>query len=107
MKHTFYAHLVDLTEIEIRLDSHGLKKHEKDELFLMVKETLHYRVVSEILTHLPEEHHDWFLEEYTKVPHSKQLLAQLKDQVAEIEDKIKGVVDRVKEEILAELQAEE
>lgn len=107
MKHTFYGHLVDLTEIEVVLDRHGLAKHEKEELLIMVKETIHYRVVSEVLTHLPEEHHEWFLTEYTQLPHREGFLTKLKEHIAEIEEKIKPVVEKVKAEILAELQEEE
>ena len=73
----------------------------------MVHETIHYRVVTEILTYLPQEHHEWFLEKYTQVPHEEGFLEKLKERVEDIEDKIKAVVEKVKEEILAELQEEE
>ncbi len=107
MQHTFYYHLIDLTDIEVQLDKHQLKGEEKQELMMMVKETIHYQVVTEILTHLPEEHHEWFLAKYTKLPHEEGFLEKLKEKIEDIEDKIKAIVEKVKAEILLELQEEE
>ena len=104
MINTFYSHLVDLGDIEEYLDQHELAKAERSELIVMVKETIHYRVVTEVLTHLPQEHHEWFLERYTQVPHEEGFLEKLKETIGDVEEKIGQVVSRVKEEIKAELE---
>ena len=104
MKQTFYNHLVDLSDIEEYLRQQELAEEEQAELIVMVKETIHYRVVTEILTHLPQEHHEWFLEEYTQVPHHEGFLEKLKEVIGDIEDKISQVIHRVKQEIKAELE---
>lgn len=105
MDKTFYAHLVDLSDIEEQLREQELAETEHTELMVMVKETIHYRVVTEILTYLPKEHHEWFLESYTQLPHHEGLLEKLKEVIGDVEEKIDKVVSRVKAEIRAELES--
>jgi hypothetical protein len=107
MDKTFYAHLVDLGDIEELLREQELAESEHTELMVMVKETIHYRVVTEILTYLPQEHHEWFLESYTQLPHHEGFLEKLKEVIGDIEDKISRVIERVKAEIKTELQSPE
>lgn len=107
MDQTFYAHLVDLSDIEEFLKQQELAESEHAELVVMVKETIHYRVVTEVLTSLSQEQHEWFLEEYTQLPHKEGFLEKLKDSIGDIEDKIGQVVNRVKTEIKAELESPE
>lgn len=107
MKQVFYYHLLNFPEVEERLDKHGLAEKEREEILLIIKETIHYRVVAEVMTHLPQKHHEWFLTEYTNLPHQEGLLEKLKDKIEDIEEKIKAVASQVKQEILAELEREE
>jgi len=107
MKQVFYYHLLDFLEIEEKLSRHEIEETEKEELLLIIKETIHYQVVSQVLTNLPEQDHQWFLKEYTKLPHKQGLLESLKEKIEDIEEKIKEVASQVKQEILAELESEE
>jgi len=107
MKQVFYYHLLDFPEIEEKLNQHEIEETEKEELLLIIKETIHYQVISRVLTNLPEQDHQWFLKEYTKLPHKQGFLETLKEKIEDIEGKIKEVASQVKQEILAELESEE
>ena len=56
-----------------------------------------------ILTHLPQEKHERFLDSLSRKPHHSKLMDFLKEEVEEIEEKIKKVVKEVKREILNQL----
>ena len=87
--------------------NHSLySKQEKQELLIMIKETIHFRMITEILTFLPEEKHEWFLDEYQKLPHKQTLLEKLGKLVEDIEDKIRQAGERIKTEILEEMERE-
>lgn len=103
MKQTLYKHLVDLSDLEAKLSAYGLLEREVDELYGMIKEIIHCRIAEEILTHLPADEHQWFLEKYSSLPHEKSFLSEIKKRIVGIEKKIRIVVDKVKSELLEEL----
>jgi len=103
----FYRKLVQIDDLKNVLESEELAIEEKQELVLMVKDTLHHRVVETVLTHLPEKHHSEFLDTFAKKPQDEGILGFLKEKVEDIEDKITEAIEKVKAEILADLEAEE
>lgn len=104
MSKIFYDHLVDVEEITRGLKKYVLQKEEYDELLQIADETLHHHVLNVILTHLPKEKHEIFLENFYAAPHDPKLLDFLKNEgLVEIESKIQSEVKKVKEEILAEI----
>jgi len=103
----FYKRLVKIDEFDTIFEKHELALKEKEELVLMVKDTIHHRVVETVLTHLPEENHKEFLKTFTKKPHDEGILDVLKEKIEDIEEKIKKAVENVKTEILADLESEE
>ena len=62
MKNYFYAHLVDLGDVEKELDILGLEDSEKKELIMIIESSIHHKVVDIILTELSEDHKIIFLE---------------------------------------------
>ena len=107
MKHFFYYQIIDLTELETKISEYNLTSEEGNELLLIIKETIHCQIVTEILTELDEEHHEWFLNEYTQIPHKKSFLEKLETKIDNLEDKIKDIFDKIKTEILEELEKED
>lgn len=107
MKQFFYYHLIDFSDLREKLQKQDLSKAEERDLLSIVEETLHYRIVSEVLTCLPEEDNEWFLQTYTVLPHKKNFLEQVKAKIEDIEDKIKNIAERVKEETIVEFNNED
>ena len=71
----------------------------------MVDETIHHEVMSVILIHLPEEHHEEFLERFQARPHDPSLLAYLRAKVGDIEDKLKETGQELREKFKIILQS--
>lgn len=99
----FWDHLYHLDEVKLTLDKHGLKEEEKIQLLEVVGQTIHLRVVDIILTHLPKEKHQQFLDAFSSEPHHPGLLENLKKDITDLETKIITVAHQVKQEILKEL----
>lgn len=105
MSKIFYDHLVQIEEIYLELDKHDLPKENRDELASLIDETTHHRILDTILTHLPQEKHQTFLEKFHASPHDQKLLTYLKSEIAaDIEEKIKTEGRKLKAELLAEIK---
>ncbi len=103
MSKSFYDHLIIFEEVEIALSKQKLSASEKAEISLMIKETIHHRVLARILTHLPREHHQEFLKSFAKTPDDMKILSHLKEKVADIEELIKDELKTLEKELLEDL----
>jgi hypothetical protein len=61
MSKVFYDHLVSLDDVEKALKKRKLSVEEREELWKIIDEMVHHRVVGCILEHLPSEHHGDFV----------------------------------------------
>ena len=89
MSKLFYDHLIELQEVEIELERFEFTPQEKGEIHHQIEESVHYRVMTRILDHLPREHHQEFLERFHQAPYHEDLLTFLKEKVENIEELIK------------------
>jgi hypothetical protein len=74
MSRIFYDHLISFEEISIKIDSITSSKEEKEELWQLIDEMVHHRIVDLVLSKLPESHHHEFLEKLYNAPHSEELI---------------------------------
>lgn len=100
----FWDNLVEIKEIRIKLDEHTLRRREKKKLLKVAYQTFDIRIMEIILTHLPEEKQQSFLDTFSRKPHQAELMALLKEDIADIEEKINALAKEVKEEILDQLK---
>ena len=105
MSKVFYDHLVILEEVEITLSSHELSPEEKKEIHQMIEESVHFRITTRILDHLPRPHHKKFLDLFHKAPHDEKILDFLKEKVTDIEKHIKEEVALLEKELLKEIKS--
>lgn len=105
MSKLFYDHLIEFEEVETKISTLEIEKDKKEEIRQTIEETIHYRVMTRILTHLPREHHNEFLEKFYRAPHHAGLLKLLKDKVENIEEEIKDELSKLKKEILKDLDS--
>lgn len=106
MSKIFYDHLIILTEVETEIKSMAETEEERHELWQIVDEIIHHRVLSCIMDKLPQEHHEEFLEKFHKAPHDETLLDYLKERIEEdIEVFIKKEINILEKEILRRNQA--
>lgn len=105
MSQIFYDHLVILEKVEIELSSQKLSSKEKAEINQLIEESIHFRVMTRILDHLPREHHEEFLKLFQYEPHSQRLLPFLKEKVSDIEEKIKEEISLLEQELLKDIES--
>lgn len=82
MSKIFYDHLIDLSHVEKEIKKHVKDPAEREELYHLIDEIVHHRVVGCILDKLPETHHKEFLTRFSTKPHDTNILKYLSDKVA-------------------------
>ena len=107
MSKLFYDHLIILTEVEVEIKSIAETPEEKEELWQIVDEIIHHRVLELFLDKLPGEHHDEFLEKFHEAPYDEALIIFLNHRIeGNIEEIIKEEVGNLANEILREIGGE-
>ncbi|MBI3559170.1 hypothetical protein HY085_02130 [Candidatus Gottesmanbacteria bacterium] len=101
MAKIFYDHLVLREEITVELDKYAVTTEEKEELVQLMDETLHHQILNTILTHLPKDQHQEFLEKFHQAPHDASLLEYIKD----FEQEIIKEAQKIKRDLLSEIKS--
>lgn len=105
MSKIFYDHLLVLDEVESVIKSNISSQEEREELWQIIDELIHHRVMSTILENLPREHHEDFLEKFTVAPYDQTLIVYLNERSAKkIEKLIHEEAKKVQKEIIKEIQ---
>lgn len=105
MTKVFYDHLVNIEEIWRELENYEIETEEREEIRIIIDETFHHQTLDIILTRLPLEHHQTFLDRFYRSPHDQDLLVLLKELIEEdIEEEIKKQAQKIKTEILADIK---
>jgi hypothetical protein len=106
MPKLFYDHLIQLDQIDLVIKQSVSSREEQEELWQLVEDMVHHKIIHIILDELPREHHNEFLEEFTKAPHDEIHIHYLKDKTGkDIEKIIVDEMQRLEEETLNELFA--
>ncbi len=101
----FYDYLIVLDEVESEIKATAKTREEKEELWQIVDETLHHRIMDVILSRLPRESHEEFLEKFTQSPHDRQLISYLREKIKDdVEVIIHEEIAKLKKEILSEIR---
>ena len=105
MSKLFFDRLIVLEEVEAEIRTSAKTQEERDELWQLVDETVHHRVLDTILDKLHHSHHEEFLEKFHKAPHDETLLDYLKEKIGEnIEEIIKNEIGTLAFELLSDLR---
>ena len=101
MSKIFYDHLSDMSHIEKRIKKFAKTEGERHELFKLVDDIMHHKVMTKVLDELPSEHHPEFLDKFSKHPHDHRLLEYLGAKIAgDVVALIKAEINFVAEEII-------
>ncbi len=101
MSKIFYDDLVDLGKVEKRIKKIAKTPEEKEELYQLVDEIVHHKVVGCILDKLPPEHHENFLRRFSDKPHDDGILEWLRENITEdIEEFIRKEIRMLAVELL-------
>lgn len=101
MAKLFYDHLVDFSELEKLIKTHVKDEETKHEIYHLIDEITHHRVVGCILDRLPKDHHREFLDKVKARAHDESVLEYIRDKVAEdVEEFIRQEVYMLGTELL-------
>lgn len=93
MSTLFFDKLIVLEKLDLHIKKKYESNEERQELWQMVEEIIHHKVMGCCLDHLPKEHHNEFLDLFHKSPYDENLLKFLSDKTKKDMKKI------IKEEI--------
>ncbi len=105
MSKIFYDNLLDLGEVEKAIKKAAQTIEERDELWQIVDEIVHHRIMGCVLDRLPIQHHPEFLERFEKTPHDESLLGYLKEKIGEnVEELLRQELGNLAYELLEEIK---
>ncbi len=105
MSKIFYDKLIILEEVEIEIKKVGLSTEEKEELWRLIDEIIHNRVLETIFDILPREHHEEFLTKFHEAPYHEGLFRYLNEKTQkDVEEFIRKEIKALEQEILKEIK---
>lgn len=106
MSKLFFDHLIELKGVDKQIKKVAKTPEEREELWGLVDEIVHHKVMGCILDNLPREHHEEFLEMFHNSPHDEELLfGYLRKKVGDnIESLIKQEIGGLASELLEEIK---
>lgn len=105
MSKVYYDHLITLDEVESKIKEIADTPEEREELWQLIDDLVHHRVLVCVLDNLPKDHHEEFLGMFHEEPHNISLMDYLKERIKEnIEELIKQEIGGLASEILEDLQ---
>ena len=103
---TFFDHLLSLNEVEAEINSVSETVEEKLELWQIVDELVHHKMLDTILGNLHEDHHEEFLTSLYERPHDKVIMRYLKEKIGEnVEELLRQEIGNLASEILKEIRS--
>lgn len=107
MSHIFYDHLLELGEVEKAIKKAAQTIEERDELWQIVDEIVHHKIMGCVLDKLPIQQHTEFLERFEKAPHDESLLDYLKAKIGEnVEELLRQELGNLAYELLESIKKE-
>ena len=104
MSRVFYDHLLELEVLNDYINKICEIEEEKVDLWNIVDEIIHHKVLGCVLDHLPIEHHEPFVEKFRNEPHNMELIILINKNIEhDIEEKIRESMNNLQEELLREL----
>ena len=104
MTKNFYSDLVIFQKIEKLIKETSMSLDEKEELWKIIDEIVHHRVMGCVLENLPREHHEEFLTKFKESPEDADLIDFLESKSGKkVSEEIKKELVKIEEEILNDI----
>jgi len=106
MSKLFYDHLISLDKLGVEIKGIVETPEEREELWRVVDEIVHHKVLGCVLDRLPQEYHDEFLTKFHEAPYDEGIIVFIDDKLDvedSIEEVIKSELAKLANEILQEL----
>jgi len=107
MSKIFYDHLIVFEELEVEVNKMAKTQEEKEELWKLIDEILHLRILSKILDNLPSQHHQEFLEKLHTSPYDERLIQFLNERIEkDLEEFLRKEIGDLEREIIKSIKGE-
>jgi len=104
MSKVFYDDYINLNKLNKLINESVFSLEEKEEIWKIVDEIVHHRVLTVILNNLGEEYHVDFLEKFQSAPHDAEIFDFLDSKIQEdLKELLESEIDILEEEILGSL----
>jgi len=101
----FFDRLIVFEEIEVEINKVSTTKEEKQDLWQIVDEMIHHKVLDLLLGKLPKAYHQEFMDKFLTAPHDETLFTYLNAKIGDdVEKLIKQELDNLASDILKELK---
>ncbi len=105
MSRIFYDHLIIFEEVDREIKNVTDLAEEREELWQLIDEIIHHRVLASILDILPREHHEEFLLSFHESPYSDTHIVYLNKMIkGDIEELLRNEIKSIEAEILHEIR---
>ncbi|OGM29512.1 hypothetical protein A2630_00775 [Candidatus Woesebacteria bacterium RIFCSPHIGHO2_01_FULL_44_10] len=81
MSKIFYDSLLDLSDVEKHISKVAQTQEEKEELWQIVDELIHHKIVGCILDNLHSDHHEEFLDKFHLNPYDESIIQYLNEKI--------------------------
>ena len=90
-------------KIHLHIKKAGLAAPQEKEVYSLIEETIHIRILDAVLEKLPADKHEEFLEKFHREPDDLKLMAYLRHHIADVEKHLKATFSKLEREILKDL----
>ena len=107
MSKLFFDHLIDLKEIDSEIKKVAKTTEEREEMWQIVDEMVHHKVMGCILDRLPQTSHEEFLTLFHGSPHDSDLIFEyLKKRIGDnIEELIRQEIGTLGSDLLEDIKS--
>ena len=104
MSKLFFDHIVLKEEIISELDIHSMDSEIREELVTLIDDILNNNIFNLILSHLPKDHHEEFMNRFAQNPADENLIIFINEKISvDIESQIKNHSNKIKTDIKSEI----
>lgn len=98
MNDHFFSHLIEISALEVEIDSLSMEEHEKQEIKKLIHENIYHAVLDTLLSELSEDDKKEFLTHLVTNDNEK-IWDFVNKKVENIEEKIKKAAEDIKGEL--------
>ena len=108
MSKIFYDKFINSNELDEIIRYTSERSEEREELWRLVDEVIHHRIIGCIFDHLPKNHHQEFMLKLTNKPHDEEIIIFLGESANKDMEKILSIeMDSIVKEILDDIYSPE
>ena len=103
MSSLFFDHLININQLQSRIDQLEITELELHQLHRQIDELIQHRVVEVILDRLHQDHHHTFISNLQQNPADTEILVWLNQYIQDVESQIQKAIQELEQELIQEI----